>query len=65
MARAHMIHRLYSKYIFIGSNNIMQQNDLILGIQRCNIGIKHGFPCINICQVPREVLKTEVEDRGF
>ena len=29
------------------------------------IGIKHGFPCINICQVPREVLKTEVEDRGF
>ena len=30
-----------------------------------NIGIKHGFPCINICQVPREVLKNEVEDRGF
>ena len=30
-----------------------------------NIGIKHGFPCINICQVPREVLKTKVEDRGF
>ena len=29
------------------------------------IGIKHSFPCINICQVPREVLKTEVEDRGF
>ena len=29
------------------------------------IGIKHGFPCINICQVPRDVLKTEVEDRGF
>ena len=29
------------------------------------IGIKHGFPCINICQVSREVLKTEVEDRGF
>ena len=29
------------------------------------IGIKHGFPCINICQVPREVLKTKVEDRGF
>ena len=24
-----------------------------------NIGIKHGFPCINVCQVPREVLKTE------
>ena len=24
-----------------------------------NIGIKHGFSCINICQVPWEVLKTE------
>ena len=29
------------------------------------IGIKNGFPYINICQVPREVLKTEFEDRGF
>ena len=26
---------------------------------RSNIGIKHGFPCINVCQVPREMLKTE------
>ena len=24
-----------------------------------SIGIKHGFSCINICQVPWEVLKTE------
>ena len=31
----------------------------------CNIGIKHGFPCINLCQVSREVLKTEAEGRGF
>ena len=30
-----------------------------------NIGIKHGFPCINISQVPWEVLKTEAEGRGF
>ena len=30
-----------------------------------NIGIKHGFPCINICEVSGEGLKTEVEDRGF
>ena len=30
-----------------------------------NIGIKHGFPCINVCQVPREMLKTEAEGRGF
>ena len=26
---------------------------------------KHGFSCINIRQVPREVLKTEAEGRGF
>ena len=30
-----------------------------------NIGIKHCFSCINVCQVPREVLKTEDEGRGF
>ena len=29
------------------------------------IGIKHGFSCINIGQVPWEVLKTEAEGRGF
>ena len=29
------------------------------------IGIKHGFSCINIRQVSREVLKTEAEGRGF
>ena len=28
-------------------------------------GIKHGFSCINIRQVPWEVLKTEAEGRGF
>ena len=27
-----------------------------------NIGIKHGFSCINIRQVPWEVLITEAED---
>ena len=30
-----------------------------------NIGCKHGFSCINIRQVPWEVLKTEAEGRGF
>ena len=30
-----------------------------------NIGIKHGFPCINVSLVPREMLKTEAEGRGF
>ena len=29
------------------------------------IGIKHDFSCINIRQVPWEVLKTEAEGRGF
>ena len=31
----------------------------------CNRGIKHDFPFINICKVPREVLKNEGEARGF
>ena len=30
-----------------------------------NIGIKHGFSCINIRQVPREMLKTEAGGHGF
>ena len=30
-----------------------------------NIGIKHGFSCINIRQVPRDVLKTETGGPGF
>ena len=30
-----------------------------------NVGIKHGFSCINIHQVPWEVLKTKAEGRGF
>ena len=30
-----------------------------------NIGIKHGFSCISMTQVPWEVLKTEAEGRGF
>ena len=29
------------------------------------IGIKHGFSCINISQVPWEVLKTEAECHSF
>ena len=30
-----------------------------------NIGIKHGFSCINIRQVPWEELKTKAEGLGF
>ena len=29
------------------------------------IGIKLGGSCINICSVPRELLKTKAEGRGF
>ena len=29
------------------------------------VGIEHGFSCINIRQVPREVLKTEARGHGF
>ena len=35
------------------------------GLQGIIIGIKHVFPCINVYQVPRELLKTEAEGRGF
>ena len=30
-----------------------------------NVGLKHGFSCINIRLVPWEVLKIEAEGRGF
>ena len=32
---------------------------------KSNIGIKHGFSCINIRQVPWEALKTEAGGRGL
>ena len=34
-------------------------------LKEYNIGIEHDFSCINIRQVPWEVLKTEAEGRGF
>ena len=37
----------------------------LLSIHTFYIGIKHGFSCIDIRQVPWEVLKTEAEGRGF
>ena len=36
-----------------------------VSIMIVNRGIKHDFPFINIRKVPREVLKTEGEARGF
>ena len=41
------------------------QNDVSLCKLDVNIGIKHGFPCINVCQVPREMKKIEAAGRGF
>ena len=32
---------------------------------KINIGLIHGFPCFNVCQVPRKMLKNEAEGRGF
>ena len=42
-------------------------SDLVLHSLLCpnTIGIRHGFPCINIHQVPWEVLKTKAGGRGF
>ena len=44
------------------STNVRKMKFTICSI---NIGIKHDFPFINIRKVPREVLKTEGEARGF
>ena len=41
------------------------ENSLFLGVPKFNIGIKQGFPWINVCQVPRVMLKTQAEGRGF
>ena len=43
--------------LFNGAELFENKND--------NIGIKHSFLCINIRQVPWEVLKTEAGGRGF
>ena len=38
---------------------------LVTGTFKVNIGTKHGFSCINIRQVPWEMLRPEAEGRGF
>ena len=38
---------------------------IIYIVDKVPTGIKHGFSCINIRQVPWEVLKTDAEGRGF
>ena len=50
--------------IFVIVNLVWQSKTLFLAIEN-NRGIKHDFPFINICNVPREVLKSESEARDF
>ena len=38
---------------------------VILFVLFFNKGIKYDLSCINVCKVPREMLKTEAEDRDF
>ena len=60
---------MLSKFI----KNKKKENLMILGIiffLTCflwpfSIGIKHGFRCINVCQIPREMLQTEAVGQGF
>ena len=47
----------------VAAEKLHVQCNTAVGIS--NIGIEHGFPCINIRQVPWEVLKTEAEGRGY
>ena len=58
----------------ISENKLLDSSNIFLDIfvNTCpclgicfNRGIKHDFPFINIRKVPREVLKTEGEARGF
>ena len=51
----------YTKLTARPSNFIRFVSDF----QAFNIGIKHDFSCINICQVPWEVMKTEAGGRCF
>ena len=46
-------------------NTKYRSTELICHFDFYIIGIKHGFSCINVRQVPREVLKTEAGGRGF
>ena len=44
---------------------LAQHYHAVSTLSHSNIGIKHGFSCINIRQVPWEVLKTKAEGRVF
>ena len=54
----------YYLQVFFYCSSYLVDKAAAHNVKQCctNIGIKHGFPCIN---VPREMLKTEAEGRGF
>ena len=58
-----MQYKILLKFSFSGEDDIIADNCP----KACfvNIGIKHVFSCINVCQVPRELLKTEATGLGF
>ena len=51
----------FSVVTLLAKTDVSNKQQKIFNIR----GIKHDFPFINICMVPREVLKTEGEARGF
>ena len=50
---------------YFGEKSVRKLVELGQPYRSIIIGIKHGFSCINIRQIPWEVLKTEAEGRGF
>ena len=55
-----------SRKLFQNYLEILLLNKITVFLNFLNyIGIRHGFSCINIHQVPWEVLKTEAEGHGF
>ena len=58
----HFIGPVYFAVILLVSSVCFSHNfskKLLFSTLNFIIGIKHGFPCINVCPVPREMLKTE------
>ena len=55
--------KIYFEILLLNAKGQLTQN--LEGSIGATIGIKHGFSCINIRQVPWEVLKTKAEGRSF
>ena len=55
--------RIFQHCVYLSSNRAAVT--ALVWTLNFNIGIKHGFSCINIRQVPWEVLKTQAKGRGF